>query len=72
MSQTIISSLKSQNAFLQAEAERFATAVDHLSQQLAAALNRLNPHDPEFVAAMMGNEPGEKVPAVLGDGDTAE
>jgi len=69
MSQTIINSLKSQNAFLQAEVERFAAAVDNLSQQLADALNRLKPHDPDFVAAMVGEEPGEKVPVVIVDGD---
>lgn len=69
MSQTIISSLKSQNAFLQGEIERFATAVDNLSQQLADALNRLKPHDAEFVAAVIG-ENGEKVPVVVVDEDT--
>ncbi len=70
MSQTIINSLKSQNAFLQGEIERFATAVDNLSQQLAAALNRLKPLDPEFVASIVGEEPGEKVPVVVVDEDT--
>lgn len=69
MSQTIINSLKSQNAFLQGEVERFATAIDNLSQQLADALNRLKPLDPGFVAAMVGEEPGEKVPVVIVDGD---
>lgn len=70
MSQTIINSLKSQNAFLRGEIERFATAVDNLSQQLADALNRLKPHDPGFFASIVGEEPGEKVPVMLIDEDT--
>lgn len=69
MSQTYINSLKSQNASLQAEVERYATAVDNLSHQLAAALNRLKAHDPEFVASIVGEEPGEKVPVVIIDGE---
>lgn len=56
MSQTIIRSLKSQNAVLQGELESFAHAIDSLSQQFANALNRLRLYDPEFVLAMV--DPG--------------
>ncbi|NVP54454.1 hypothetical protein [Mycoplana rhizolycopersici] len=71
MSQTYINSLKSQNASLQAEVERYATGIDKLSQQLAAALNRLKAHDPEFVASIVGEDPGENVPVVVIDGESA-
>ena len=69
MSQAQINSLKSQTAFLQGEVERFANAVDNLSRQLAAALNRLKPHDPEFVASIVGDEPGEVASVVIIGGE---
>jgi len=69
MSQTLIRSLKSQNAALQGEIERLAIGIDNLSQQLADALNLLKPHHPEFVASIVGEDTGEKVPVVINDGD---
>ncbi len=71
MSQTIIRSLKSQNAFLQREIESHSHAIDSLSQQLADALNRLKQYEPEFVASVVG-ERHEQTPAVVTDGDPAD
>lgn len=72
MSQTIIRSLKSQNAFLQGELESFAHAIDSLSKQLADALNRLRQYEPDFVAAVVGDERGEQAPVHIIDGDPVD
>ncbi len=72
MSQTIIRSLKSQNAFLQREIESHSHAIDSLSQQLADALNRLKQYEPEFVAALVGEERHQQTPVVVTDGDPAD
>lgn len=53
---TMIDSLKKQNAMLQGEVERFATAVDNLSAQLSEAYSILREHEPAFVAAKLGEE----------------
>lgn len=37
-----------------AEADEMARLADILANNLAAALNRLQPHDPEFVRSMAG------------------
>lgn len=63
---TIVDSLKKQNAMLQGEVERFAGAVDSLSAKLSDAYGLLRPHEPAYVAAMLGEdmpEPGAAEPA---------
>lgn len=70
----LIDSLKKQNSMLQSEVERFAVAVDDLSAKLAGACNRLRPHDPEFVATILGQEvpPSEMTPIAEGNEGQAE
>ncbi|QWY83363.1 hypothetical protein [Rhizobium phage RHph_X3_2] len=42
-----------------AEADEMARVADLLANNLAAALNKLLPHDPDFVAALTGGKQEE-------------
>lgn len=48
-----------------AEADEMAQVADIMANNLAAALNKLKPHDPDFVASLTGgaeNAPTEPAP----------
>lgn len=51
---TLINTLKGRIAYLENENEGLARAVDNVSQSYATALERLKPHDPDFVNEVLG------------------
>lgn len=65
--------LQSRLAQARAEADEMAQVADNLANNLAEALNRLLPHDPDFVARFTGGkpEPEDPEPAPLSPGEEA-
>lgn len=51
---TLINTLKNRVRYLEGENEGLARAVDNISQIYATALDRLRPHDPDFVREALG------------------
>lgn len=51
---TLINTLKGRITFLEQENETLARAVDNVSGNYSAALERLRPHDPDFVNEVLG------------------
>lgn len=51
---TLVNTLKGRIAFMEQENEGLARAVDNVSQAYAAALERLRPHDPDYVREVLG------------------
>lgn len=55
--------LKQQNQLLATQVEELATQVDNLKSNFAAALSKLQPHDPDFVAQFVVQQTPAMVPA---------
>ena len=55
---TVVTTLKNRIAYLENESEGLARAIDSVAHQLAAALERLRPHDPDYVRQALGEAEG--------------
>jgi hypothetical protein len=56
---TLINTLKGRISYLERENETLASAVDNVSQAYATTLEKLRPHDPDYVAKALGQVPDE-------------
>lgn len=57
MSATVINTLKNRIAYMESEGENLARAIDSVAARLADALERLRPHDPDYVRQALGENP---------------
>lgn len=55
----LVTTLKNRIAYLENENDGLARAVDGISSRMAEALERLRPHDPEFVAQQLDEAPAD-------------
>ena len=53
---TLINTLKGRISYLEGENETLARAVDAVSASYAASLERLRPHDPDYVRNVLGEK----------------
>lgn len=62
---TLVNALKEQNDLLERQVETYAAAVDNLAAKLTDAYARLRPHDPDYVAGMLGEVTVETIEAAV-------
>lgn len=59
----IVTVLRQQNQLLQSQVEQLAEQVEALKTNLASALSKLQPHDPDFVQQFLVQPSAIPVPA---------